>query len=160
MQIEYALKAVESGAPSVGIKASNGIVLAVEKKFSSSLVDEASIQRIKMITGNIGVVYSGLGPDFRVLVKHARKAAQTYQLQFGESIPPEQLVMRVAAVMQEYTQSGGVRPFGISLLAAGWDADQKRPFLYQCDPSGTYFAWKATALGKNSVNGKTFLEKR
>ena len=79
-----------------------------------------------------------------------------------------------------------MRPFGVSLLVAGWDVDAKRPYLYQCDPSvsysvilvpdisygvpfpilmhlfiqGAYFAWKATALGKNYVNGKTFLEKR
>lgn len=52
----------------------------------------------------------------------------------------------------------GVRPFGVSLLIAGWDND--RPYLFQCDPSGAYFAWKATAMGKNFINGKTFLEKR
>jgi len=60
--------------------------------------------------------------------------------------------------MQEYTQSGGVRPFGVSLLICGFD--DGKPYLFQCDPSGAYFAWKATALGKNHLNGKTFLEKR
>ena len=68
-------------------------------------------------------------------------------------------VHRVGQVMQEYTQSGGVRPFGVSLLICGWDEPGK-PLLFQCDPSGAYFAWKATAMGKNNVNGKTFLEKR
>ena len=29
----------------------------------------------------------------------------------------------------------GVRPFGVSLLLAGWDEDGGKPFLYQCDPS-------------------------
>ncbi|GBO22220.1 Proteasome subunit alpha type-2 [Araneus ventricosus] len=52
----------------------------------------------------------------------------------------------------------GVRPFGVSLLIAGWDSG--RPYLFQCDPSGAYFAWKATAMGKNHVSGKAFLEKR
>jgi len=160
VQIEYALKAVEGGAPSVGIKAANGIVLAVDKKFNSSLIDETSIIRIEPMTKNIGMVYSGLGPDYRVLVKKARKIAQQYKLWYGEEIPTEQLVMRISGVMQEYTQSGGVRPFGVSLLVAGWDADYNTPHLFQCDPSGTYFPWKATALGKNSLNGKTFLEKR
>lgn len=160
VQIEYALAAVASGAPSVGIKASNGVVLAVEKKHKSILYDEHSTQRIEMITKNIGMVYSGMGPDYRVLVKAGRKLAQQYYLQYQEQIPTAQLVQRVASVMQEYTQSGGVRPFGVSLLIAGWDNDVKKPFLYQCDPSGAYFAWKATALGKNHINGKTFLEKR
>jgi 20S proteasome subunit alpha 2 len=76
-----------------------------------------------------------------------------------EPIPTAVLVQRVAMVMQEYTQSGGVRPFGVSLLICGWDSDDK-PYLFQCDPSGAYFAWKATAMGKNFINGKTFLEKR
>ena len=52
----------------------------------------------------------------------------------------------------------GVRPFGVSLLICGWN--EGRPYLFQSDPSGAYFAWKATAMGKNYVNGKTFLEKR
>lgn len=160
VQIEYALKAVEAGAPSVGIKASNGAVLAVEKKFSSALIDEGSVHRIESVTRNCGMVYSGLGPDFRVVLKEARRSAVAYELAYGDSIPPEQLVQRVSALMQEYTQSGGVRPFGLSVLLAGWDKDSDKPMLFQSDPSGTYFAWKATALGKNHVNGKTFLEKR
>ena len=79
---------------------------------------------------------------------------------YEEPIPTAQLVSRVAMVMQEYTQSGGVRPFGVSLLVCGWDGEEGKPYLFQCDPSGAYFAWKATAMGKNFVNGKTFLEKR
>ena len=59
--------------------------------------------------------------------------------------------------MQEYTQSGGVRPFGMSLLVIGYDED--KPRLYQVDPSGAFFAWHATAIGKDYTNGKSFLEK-
>ncbi|KAK3037600.1 hypothetical protein RJ639_031906 [Escallonia herrerae] len=75
-----------------------------------------------------------------------------------ESIPVTQLVRETAAVMQEFTQSGGVRPFGVSLLVAGFD--DKGPQLYQVDPSGSYFSWKASAMGKNVSNAKAFLEKR
>jgi len=160
VQIEYALAAVAAGAPSVGIKATNGVVLATEKKQSSVLYDHQAIHKVELITKNCGMVYSGMGPDFRVLVKAARKLAQQYYLTYEEHIPTVQLVQRVAGVMQEYTQQGGVRPFGVSLLVAGWDEDEKKPYLYQCDPSGAYFAWKATAMGKNHTNGKTFLEKR
>ncbi|PPS11687.1 hypothetical protein GOBAR_AA08957 [Gossypium barbadense] len=52
----------------------------------------------------------------------------------------------------------GVRPFGVSLLVAGYD--DNGPQLYQVDPSGSYFSWKASAIGKNVSNAKTFLEKR
>ncbi|XP_053213723.1 proteasome subunit alpha type-2-like [Panonychus citri] len=158
VQIEYALAAVASGANSTAIKASNGVVLATEKKQKSILYEEHSIYKVEAITDHIGMVYSGMGPDYRLLVRKARKIAQKYALMYSEPIPTSQLVQRVAYIMQEYTQSGGVRPFGVSLLIAGWDKD--KPSLFQCDPSGAYFAWKATALGKNHVNGKSFLEKR
>lgn len=179
VQIEYALAAVAAGAPSVGILgkcfelgingnrllilwfnsiAANGVVLATENKHKSILYDEQSVHKVEMIAKHIGMVYSGMGPDYRLLVKQARKMAENYYLTYRELIPVAQLVQRVATLMQEYTQSGGVRPFGVSLLICGFDSD--RPYLFQCDPSGAYFAWKATAMGKNSINGKTFLEKR
>lgn len=158
MQIEYALAAVGAGAPSVGILASNGVVIATEHKHKSILYDESSVHKVEKVTDHIGMVYSGLGPDYRLLVKEARRIAQNYYLYYKEPIPVAQLVQRVATLMQEYTQSGGVRPFGVSLLICGWDND--RPYCFQCDPSGAYFAWKATAMGKNAVNGRTFLEKR
>jgi len=160
VQIEYALAAVSAGASSVGIKTKNGVVIATENKHKSILYEEQAIHKVESVTDHIGMVYSGMGPDFRLLVKEGRKMAQQYQLLYQEPIPTGQLVQRIAAVMQEYTQSGGVRPFGVSLLICGWDEHEKRPYLFQCDPSGAYFAWKATAIGKNYVNGKTFLEKR
>lgn len=92
-------------------------------------------------------------------VKRARKSSQAYLRTYGEVQPVTQLVRQTASVMQEYTQRGGVRPFGVSLLVAGVD-DGNQPALYQVDPSGTYFAWKATAIGKNFVSAKNFLEKR
>ncbi|KAK2096596.1 Proteasome subunit alpha type-2 [Saguinus oedipus] len=72
-----------------------------------------------------------MGPDYRVLVHRARKLAQQYYLVYQEPIPTAQLVQRVASVMQEYTQSGGVRPFGVSLLICGWN--EGRPYLFQCN---------------------------
>ena len=197
MQIEYALNAVNQGVTSLGIKAANGIVLATEKKSSSPLIDAASSSKVSLITPNIGMVYSGMGPDYRVLVDRARKVSHTgYKRIYNEYPPTRILVQDVARVMQEATQSGGVRPYGVSLLVAGWDdgilpeqeeaqaaegmevdedekAEIKRktagktggvvkggPSLYQVDPSGSYFPWKATAIGKSATSAKTFLEKR
>ncbi|BBH01309.1 N-terminal nucleophile aminohydrolases superfamily protein [Prunus dulcis] len=129
-----------------GIKAANGVVIATEKKLPSILVDEASVKKIQSLTPNIGVVYSGMGPDFRVLVRKSRKQAEQYHRLYKEPIPVTQLVRETAAVMQEFTQSGGVRPFGVSLLVAGFD--DSGPQLYQVDPSGSYFSWKASAMGR------------
>jgi 20S proteasome subunit alpha 2 len=79
VQIEYALTAVGAGQTSLGIKASNGVVIATEKKLPSILVDENSVHKIQLITPNIGVAYSGMGPDSRVLVRKSRKQAQQYK---------------------------------------------------------------------------------
>ena len=185
VQIEYALNAVGAGATSLGIKALDGVVLATEKKLPSALVDESTVSKISLLTPHVGSVYSGMGPDARVLAHKARKAAQTYFRTYHETVPAAQLVRETATVMQEFTQSGcvaqpaclcapagnprgpltrppllpsGVRPFGVSLLVAGFD--DAGPQLYQVDPSGAYFAWKASAIGKNMTNAKTFLEKR
>lgn len=149
------------------------------------------------------MVYSGMGPDYRVLVDRARKVSHTgYKRIYNEYPPTRILVQDVARVMQEATQSGGVRPYGVSLLVAGWDegilpeedieraaqeqaavakesssglednGEEKKlggktggilkggPMLYQVDPSGSYFPWKATAIGKSATTAKTFLEKR
>ena len=192
---EYALNAVNQGVTSLALKATNGIVLATEKKSSSPLIDAASSSKISLITPNIGMVYSGMGPDYRVLVDKARKVSHTgYKRIYNEYPPTRILVQDVARVMQEATQSGGVRPYGVSLLIAGWDEgiepEQEReeakeslntegdkevekkkssktggilkggPSLYQVDPSGSYFPWKATAIGKSATSAKTFLEKR
>ena len=171
------------------LPATNGIVLATEKKHSSPLIDPHSTSKITLITPNIGMVYSGMGPDYRVLVDKARKVSHTnYKRIYNEYPPTRILVQDVARVVQEATQSGGVRPYGVSLLIAGWDegvepqqaeseADQPQsekqrakgktggtlkggPSLYQVDPSGSYFPWKATAIGKAATSAKTFLEKR
>lgn len=158
LQIEHAFKAVQAGKTALGIQATNGVVLCTEKKSSSTLVDEDSIERIVYFTESIGAVYAGMGPDFRVLVRKGQKKAAEYKLTYGETIPVLELTREIAAIMQEYTQSGGVRPFGVSVLVAGVDASG--PQLYQVDPSGAYFGWRASAIGKNFTNAKTFLEKR
>ncbi|CAG9463321.1 unnamed protein product [Pedinophyceae sp. YPF-701] len=157
-QIEHALAAVNGGATSLGIRARGGVVIATEKKLPSPLVDEGTVEKISVLSPNIGVAYSGMGPDARVLVRKSRKSAAVYHRTYNEDIPVAQLVRETAAVMQEFTQQGGVRPFGVSLLLAGYDDHGSQ--LYQIDPSGAYFAWKASAIGKNMVNAKAFLEKR
>ena len=157
MQIEHALNAIAAGATSVGIKARDGIVLAVDKNLPPMYIGE-SIPKINRICDSVGLVSSGMGPDARVLVKRARKEGQKYWLTYQEEINCTMTTRRLATLMQEYTQRGGVRPFGVSLLVAGFDGDV--PELFQVDPSGSFWPWKATALGKNMTSVKVFLEKR
>ncbi len=157
-QIEYALNRVEQGKMAIGIQAKNGVVIACDKKVSSALVDVSEYQKIQAITPSTGFVYAGMGTDFRVLVSQARKKSQKYYLTYREVQPVNQVVRDTAIIMQEYTQSGGVRPFGVSCLVAGYDDDG--PKLFQVDPSGAAFGWKATAIGKNYGNAKNYLERR
>jgi hypothetical protein len=93
------------------------------------LFNLTQLRKISEIDKHIGMVYSGMGPDSRVLVTKARKIAQRYMLTYGEPIPTNQLVREIASVMQEFTQSGGVRPFGVSLIVIG--SDDKGPTMYQ-----------------------------
>ena len=129
VQIEYALNAVAAGATSLGISATDGVVIATEKKLPSILVDESTVQKIAMLTPNIGVVYSGMGPDYRVLVRKARKTAQAYHRLYNEHIPVAQLVRETAAVMQEFTRECG--PWGAqpALHAAAPAKTASRPGL-------------------------------
>lgn len=105
VQIEYALNAVAAGAMSLGIKATNGVVIATEKKLPSALVDASTVNKMSLLTPNIGVAYSGMGPDSRVLVRKARNSAQSYYQLYKETIPVAQLVRETAAVMQEFTRA-------------------------------------------------------
>lgn len=158
VQIEYAMNAVGKGAATLGIKTSDGVVLAAEKKTITSLIDPSTMPKVFQLDDHVGCTYSGIGPDSRVLIDDARKTCQIYRRTYNEPMPISQLVREVASTYQEYTQSGGVRPFGCSLLIAG--VDSRGSHLYQLDPSGSFLCWKATAIGRNSVNAKTFLEKR
>lgn len=158
VQIEYATTAAGNGATTLGIRAVDGVVLAAEKKVQSSLVDPSSIQKVFELDLHAGCTYSGIGPDCRVIISYSRKVCQQYRMTYNEPIPIGQLVRKMASLFQEYTQSGGVRPFGCQLLVCG--KDQSGYHLYQVDPSGTFWAWKATSIGKHSGNAKTFLEKR
>lgn len=93
----------------------------------------------------------------RVLTSKAMDAALGYGVKFGEkaAVPVGTLVSKIAMVMQEYTQMGGVRPFGVALLVAGIDLDG--PALYRLEPSGCYSAWKCIAIGKGSAEAEAML---
>lgn len=142
-QVEYAYEAVKRGMTALGVKAVDGVVLAVEKKSTSPLVEGA--EKIKKIDDHVGVAFAGLFGDARVLIDQARIYAQTHRLVYGEPVPIEMLVKRICDIKQVYTQHGGVRPFGVAFLFAG--IDRKGVHLIQTDPGGTYLRCKARAIG-------------
>ena len=112
-------------------------MLLSEKKLSSILVDEDSFKKIELLTPTLGMSYAGITPDFRAILLTGRQTCQKFYAEYETHINPTQIAKNIAGVMQEYTVQGGVRPFGLSLLLAGMN--EGKPYLYQIDPSGTYF---------------------
>jgi len=144
-QVEYAREAVKKGSTTLGIKYDNGVMLIVDRKVTSRLLEPKSTEKIHEIDDYIGCATSGLVADARVLVDEARKEAQVHRVNFGENIGVEMLVKKVCDHEQNFTQYGGVRPFGTALLVAG--TDDMGAHLFETDPSGALVAYKATGIG-------------
>jgi len=149
-QVEYALEAISHAGTSLGILAEDGILLAAEKRNTNKLLDDVNFsEKIYKLNEDICCSVSGITSDANVLISELRLIAQRYQIQYQEPTPCENLVSSLCNVKQSYTQFGGKRPFGVSILYMGWDA-QFGYQLYQSDPSGNYGGWKATCIGNNN----------
>ncbi|MDN7023986.1 archaeal proteasome endopeptidase complex subunit alpha [Methanoculleus sp. FWC-SCC1] len=144
-QVEYAREAVKRGTTAVGIKCADGVVLIVDKRVSSRLLEPVSIEKIFRIDTHIGVASSGLVGDARSLVDRARVESQINRVSYDEPIDVEVLAKKLCDHMQVYTQFGGARPYGTALLIAGISDDEAR--LFETDPSGTLLEYKATGIG-------------
>ena len=156
-QVEYAREAVKRGTTALGIVYKEGVVLAVDKNINSKLLRGDSIEKIFKIDEHIGVATSGLVADARRLVDHARITAQEEKLTFNNPIDIQILTQNICDLKQAYTQFGGARPFGASLLITGVDDFGAR--LFETDPSGAFNELYAAAIGGGKAESETFLEK-
>ncbi|KAL0266778.1 UNVERIFIED_CONTAM: hypothetical protein PYX00_009230 [Menopon gallinae] len=157
-QVEYAQKAVENSGTVIGLRCSNGVVLAVEKLVTSKLYEPGANKRIFNIDRHIGMVVSGLISDARQLVENARQVASKWRNQYGSPIPVKALNDRLSMYVHAYTLYSAVRPFGCTVILSSY-SKETGPEMYMIDPSGVSYGYFACAAGKAKQTAKTEIEK-
>ncbi|KAG8970358.1 hypothetical protein FRC03_009631 [Tulasnella sp. 419] len=166
VRLEYAMEAISHAGTVLGVLAKDGVVLAAEKKVTGKLLDLSiakeggyggSGEKIFLVNNNVIAGVAGITADANSLINYARTAAQRHLFSYNEDIPVEQLAQILCDLKQGYTQYGGLRPFGVSLLYAGYDPHYRFQ-LYHSDPSGNYSGWKATCIGANNGTAQSLLK--
>jgi len=155
-QVEYAREAVKRGTASIGIRAADGVVLLVDKRIRSELMEQSSVEKLHKADDHVGIASAGHVADARQLIDFARRDAQVNRLRYEEPIGVEALTKDITDHIQQYTQVGGARPFGVALLIGG--LENGRPRLFETDPSGTPYEWKAIAIGSDRSDIQSYLE--
>ena len=158
LQVEYAKKTVKQGSTAVGIVCSDGVLLCTDKRIVDKLIVPESVEKIFQIDDHIVSTASGILSDARVLIERAQMEAQRHKLTYDSPIDVLSIVKDVCNLKQICTQSGGLRPFGVSLLIAGIDEDG--PKLYETDPTGIYFRYNATVIGEGETDVEEILHKK
>jgi len=163
-QVEYAIEAIKLGSTAIGIQTSEGVILAVEKRITSPLMEPSSIEKIMEIDSHIGCAMSGLTADARTMIDHARVETQNHRFTFDEPMSVESTTQSLCDLAlrfgEDRKQKEGVmsRPFGVALLVGGIDKDG--PSLYHTDPSGTYIQYEAKAIGSGSEGAQSTLQEK
>ena len=155
-QVEYAIETVKRGTLAIGISSKQGVIMAVEEK-PRTLQTSNVTQKIFQVDYHIGVAAAGYIPDARVQVDGARFFSQGNRMTYDESVEVATVAKHLADQAHQFTQYGGVRPNGVSMIIAG--IDQKGESIYVTDPSGTYVQFSAIAIGAGSDDVNAFLEK-
>jgi len=155
LQVEYAREAVKQGSTAVGIMCKEGVVLLSDKRIVDKLMVAEAVDKIFQVDEHIGATATGFVMDGRVLIEKAQVVAQEHRITYGVPMDTLELVKEICDIKQFYTQYGGARPFGVSIIFVGIDNDE--PVLYVTDPTGIYFQYKATAIGEGELEAKEIL---
>jgi proteasome alpha subunit len=157
LQVEYAKKTVKQGSTAIGMVCKDGVLLCTDKRIVDTLVVPESIEKIYQVDDHIAATASGILSDARVLVERAQLKAQQYRVTYDSPIDTLSIVKDIANLKQLCTQSGGLRPFGVSLLIGGIDGTT--PKLFETDPTGIFFQYKAAAIGEGEAEVEEVLHK-
>ena len=156
LQVEYAKKTVKQGSTAIGVVCKDGVLLVADKRINEQLVVPSSVEKVFQVDDHIGATASGILSDGRILIDRARLLAQQYRVTYDEPVDTASLVKDICDIKQQFTQFGGARPFGVSILFAGVNNE---PELFLTDPTGIYFQYKATAIGEAETEIKEILNK-
>merc|ERR1719380_440896 len=164
-QVEYALEAIKLGSTAIGIRTNEGVILAVEKRVTSPLIEPSSIEKILEIDVHMVCAMSGLTADARTLIDHARVEAQAHWFTYDERMPIESNVHAISDLALDFSDSDRkdkkvmARPFGVALLVAGVDPHDG-PVLWHTDPAGTYTKFMACAIGSAQEGATNLLKEQ
>lgn len=152
-----------TGSTAIAVRTNHGVVLAVEKRVTSPLLEPSSIEKVAEVDTHVGVAMSGLTADARTLIDHARVESQQHRFTYNEPMPVESITQSLCDLALQFGEDddeggGGMsRPFGVALLVAGCD-EEHGPVLFHTDPSGTFVQYKAKAIGSGSEGAQTALQ--
>ena len=158
LQVEYARKTVSQGSAAIGLVGKNCVVLAADNRLpeTEKLIVPDSVEKIFKINSYIAAAMSGMIADGRVLIEKSQLEAQQHMITYNEPADILLLIKSISTEMQAFTQYGGARPYGVSILYGGFKAD--KPVLYMLEPSGIFFQYNAVAIGENSTEINKYLE--
>lgn len=158
LQVEYAEKAVRLGGASIGMTCSDGIFILADKRIKDKLIMQQSANKIYEIDSHIISSVAGIISDARVLIERVQVVAQQHRITYDSPIEPELIIKEISNIKQQFTQYGGARPFGASLMVAGING--KKSELYTSDITGNYFSYHANAIGENDEKIKEKLREK
>ena len=159
LQVEYAKKTVKQGSTAIGLVCKDGIVIVTDKRIIDKLIVPEATEKIFKIDDHIATTASGILSDARVLIERSQLKAQQHRVTYDSPIDVLSIVKDVCDLKQICTQSAGLRPFGVSLLIAGVDEDGEAR-LFETDPTGIYFQYKATVIGEGEADVEEMLHKK
>lgn len=161
LQVEYAKKTVKQGTNAIGLVCKDGILLVADRRISEKLIVPDSVEKVFQVDSHIGAAASGIISDGRILIERAQTVAQQHRVTYDSPIDILSLIKDICNIKQYFTQFGGARPFGVSILFAGIDDNGSGgiPKLFLTDPTGIFFEFKATAIGENESEIKEMLDR-
>jgi proteasome alpha subunit len=158
LQVEYAEKTVRLGSSSIGMVCSDGVLIIADKRVEDKLIVKESAMKVHEIDSHLIASVAGITSDARVLIERAQVLAQQHRVTYDSPIEPELIIKEIANVKQQFSQYGGARPFGVSLMLAGLNG--KKPELFTSDVTGNYFSYHANAIGESDDKIKELLREK